>query len=88
MGRCLGLLAKNNITFVKQADEGISYRWQGVDIEHHSRLFDLYNPFLQGLVGKLEGQKGYRHTALSTYPSVIVTTPSPFWIYCCKACIS
>lgn len=57
MGRCLGLLAKNNITFTKQPDEGISYRWQGVDIEHHSRLFDLYNPFLQGFVGKLEGQK-------------------------------
>lgn len=74
----LDFLRKNNITFTKQADEGISYRWQGVDIEHHSRLFDLYNPFLQGFVGKLEGQKGYRHTALSTYPSVIVTTPSPF----------
>lgn len=31
----------------KNPDGSISYHWCGVEVEHHRRMFDLYNPFKQ-----------------------------------------
>lgn len=72
---CLRL---GNIETKKQADRGISYRWKGVDVEHHRQLLDLYNPFLQGFANRLERQKGYQFITLSAVSKVGVTVPSSF----------
>lgn len=45
----LSSLRRCHVKFVHQADKGIWFEWQGVDIEYHRRLFDLYNPFCRGL---------------------------------------
>src|SRR5690606_14803810 len=43
-----GLLARSVFGF------SLDYEWAGVHIEHHSRLFDLKNPFLKAYLKKLE----------------------------------
>lgn len=67
-----------NIRIKEQADGGIYYRWQETDVEHHRQLFDLYNPFLQGFVNRLESQKNYRLITLSAASKTAITVPSPF----------
>ena len=71
-------LGFRHISMKEQADKGVYYRWQGVDVEHHRRLFDLYNPFLQGFANGLEQKKGYSQFALTTDSEVRITVPSPF----------
>ena len=34
-------------------DRSLSYVWQGVEVEHHTRLFDLHNPFLRTKAARL-----------------------------------
>lgn len=74
----LSYLRRRHVKFAYQADKGIWFAWHGIDIEYHRRLFDLYNPFLQGLVNRLEANKGYRHVKLSDNSSVNMIVPSPF----------
>lgn len=54
----------------RQPDGSSSYRWQDVEVEHHTRLFDLYNPFLKGYLSTLVKESGF--TALRT-----LTVPAP-----------
>lgn len=35
-------------------DGSCCYRWQGVEVEHHPRLFDLQNPLRRGVLRELE----------------------------------
>lgn len=72
---CLRL---HRVRMKKQADKGIYYQWLGMDVEHHPRLLDLYNPFLQRFVGRLEKKNGYRHFVLPSAPDTRITVPSPF----------
>lgn len=72
------LLRRQNVRFKKQADHGIFYRWNGVDVEHHRQLLDLYNPFHQSFVNRLENRHGYQLIALSAEPQADITVPSPF----------
>lgn len=74
----LSSLRRRKIKYTPQADKGIWFRWNGVDIEYHRHLFDLYNPFLQSFVDKLERDKGFRYVTLSADSSVSITVPSPF----------
>lgn len=74
----LATLRFGRVSIKKQADKGVYYRWQGIDVEHHRRLFDLYNPFLQGFANNLEQEKGYNQFALTTDAEMRITVPSPF----------
>lgn len=51
-----------------QPDGSRSYTWQGVEIEHHTRLFDLYNPLLKGYLAALTGKHGFANQPLSSHP--------------------
>ncbi|MCS2370889.1 nucleotidyltransferase family protein [Phocaeicola vulgatus] len=33
----------------RRPDGSVCYSWQGVEVEHHTRLFDLHNPLAAGL---------------------------------------
>ncbi len=74
----LDCLRSRQVSVKRQADESVVYRWKGIDVEHHQRLFDLYNPFLQGVVNRLEEQKGYRHFILLPTSGGRITVPSSF----------
>lgn len=58
-----------------QADQSVVYTWKGVEVEHHLRLLDLYNPFLQRYTGRLEQEYGYAHMSLKA--GIDVAIPSP-----------
>lgn len=72
----LDCLHLQRIQVKRQADGGMAYRWQGVDVEHHRKLLDLYNPFLQGFVNRLEEKEGYRRF-LSDESNTHIIVPSP-----------
>ena len=74
----LRCIEQQGIRVRHMADRSISYYWQGIEVEHHLRLFDLYNPFLQTRAGDLERRLGYHSVALSPASEVLVTVPSPF----------
>ena len=46
-------------------------------VEHHSRLLDLYNPFLQGYLKELETQLGFSQVRLEKEDDKEVTVASP-----------
>lgn len=43
----------------KQPDGSNCYSWQGVEVEHHTRLFDLHNPLLKGYLSALVREHGF-----------------------------
>lgn len=73
----LAQLRQRGISVMKMADKSVSYRWQGVEVEHHRHLFDLHNPFLQGEAGSLEREHGFSSLTLETDPSVRISVPAP-----------
>lgn len=60
----------------RRPDGSVCYSWQGVEVEHHTRLFDLYNPLLRGYLSALVGKHGF-----SVLPpddgSAAVSVPAP-----------
>lgn len=66
------------INVKKMPDKSAFYRWKGMEVEHHSRLFDLHNPFLQSRAYRLELEKGYDSVSFLPDPGIKVTVPSPF----------
>lgn len=62
----------------KQPDGSYRYVWMGVETEHHTRLFDLHSPWLQGYLSSLIRKHGFRPRIASTDPSAApVLIPSP-----------
>ena len=71
-------LQLQHIRIKKQADHSISYRWQGVEVEHHRRLLDLHNPYLQEFAKELETRKSYYPIPLFPESETSITVLSPF----------
>ncbi|WP_308763393.1 nucleotidyltransferase family protein [uncultured Bacteroides sp.] len=61
----------------KMPDQSVAYTWKGVQIEHHTRLLDLHNPFLRYYAGQLVSQYGYSHMAIGKEKELEITVPSP-----------
>ena len=60
---------------IRHSPDGSSvYRWQGVEVEHHTRLFDLHSPFLQSRLHRLAEQTDA--VILSEESHVAVEAPS------------
>lgn len=49
----------------RQPDGSDHYCWQGIEVEHHTRLFDLYNPLLRGYLSTLIREHGVMEMALT-----------------------
>ena len=58
-----------------QPDDSVSYIWNSIEVEHHPRMLDLYNPFLHEDLNSLETLFGYHDVWLS--PGCEITIPSP-----------
>lgn len=56
----------------RQSDSSTEYRWRGVDVEHHTRLFDIYNPMLRGYLAALVERHGFTESHGLTVPSPTV----------------
>ena len=68
--KAAGLMRKLGCDIDRQPDGSNSYCWQDVEIEHHTRLFDLYNPLLKGYLSAFIKENGF--TAGQTF-----AVPSP-----------
>lgn len=73
----LSLVQSQGIRVSRQADKSIYYTYKGVTVEHHTRLFDLYNPFLQRYAVSLERKNGFRCMTLPGQPETHIAVPSP-----------
>lgn len=70
-------IKQQGIRVNKGADGSVHYEWKGVTVEHHRRLFDLYNPFIQGYLSKLERQHGFEIMEVPPGSNVKLTVASP-----------
>ena len=59
----------------RQPDGSVCYSWQGVEAEHHTRLFDLHNPLLRGYLSSLVGRHGF--TDIRTEDGATLPVPAP-----------
>lgn len=66
---------KLDIRMVRKADGSLFYSWQGIPVEHHIRLIDLYHP--PHNTKKTDLIWEFRRMALSTASDLEVTVPAP-----------
>lgn len=71
-------IRNHNIRVEAMPDDSFTYTWQGVEVEHHSRLLDLHNPFLQGYARRLERAYGYDAVELPSRQGQQIAVASPF----------
>lgn len=71
------LMRKRGCSVERHADGSNCYSWQGVDIEHHSHLFDICNPFLKGFLSDLVQKHGFTTYIPDGDYSENITVPSP-----------
>lgn len=71
--KAIGLMRKQGCTPEHKPDGSNTYHWQGVEIEHHTRLFDLHNPLLTSYLSTL--MRTYGTTGMPMQPTVSVPSP-------------
>lgn len=76
--RAVELLGAQGVKVEKMPDGSCHYTWQGVVVEHHPRLLDIYNPFARKLLGELEREHGFSTVKLAACGGLEVRIPSPF----------
>lgn len=73
-----GWMHRQGAVVRRMPDGSLFYRWRGVEIEHHVRLFDLHNPFLRRDAVRLTREKGCVEMALPEPSGTTVSVPAPF----------
>lgn len=76
--RAAAWMQRQGAALRRMPDGSLFYRWQGFEVEHHVRLFDLYNPFLQRDAARLIHDKGCVSMTLSERSGTSITVPAPF----------
>ena len=61
----------------QEADGSRCYVWKGIEVEHHPRLLDIANPFVQPYLKKLEVSQGYRTACIASGHDFEIRVPSP-----------
>lgn len=75
------LVAECGCRVTRASDGSDCYVWNGMPVEHHRRLLDLYSPFRKGLAGCLEAEYGFEDKVVggpdAACPAVMVRVPAP-----------
>ena len=74
--QAVSTICNMGIALKKRPDGSIFFQWKGVDIEIHTRLTDLYNPFVQSYLKKLETKEN-RMTGYWLDRNQHIQLPSP-----------
>ncbi|MCM1312346.1 MAG: nucleotidyltransferase family protein [Bacteroides sp.] len=72
------IVGESGSTVKRASDHACHYRWNGISVEHHLTLFDMYNPFMQGFLSNLIERKGFTAVEIPTedgFVSVSVASP-------------
>lgn len=75
--RAAHLMESHACTMEQRPDGSRCYSWQGVEVEHHSHLFDLHTPWLHGYLSSLIRQHGFTNQSLSHQPADTASVPAP-----------
>lgn len=73
--KALSLVRQYGLREKVHADQSVVYTWKGVEVEHHTCLLDLHNPFLQRYAKELELQYGYDCMRLEGGQDVRIPSP-------------
>lgn len=57
--RAENIMQKAGCRIERLPDGSCCYLWQGFEVEHHTRLFDIYNPFVKSYLSALTRKHGY-----------------------------
>ena len=76
-GRAVQIIEAHGIPLQRMPDGSVSYIYDGIEVEHHTRLIDLHNPAMRKPLARLEAQYGYRTAELPGIPGEAITLPSP-----------
>lgn len=71
------LMRRAGVEVLRHADGSYSYRWDGVEVEHHTRLLDLCNPKLDAYLDELEEVFSYHSVLLASEEGAFIRIPSP-----------
>lgn len=71
------LVRQRGVSVKKMPGRSLFYVWEGTVVEHHLRLFDLHNPFLQRVLRTLEAEKGFDRLCILPPSGLQVCVPSP-----------
>lgn len=71
------LVRRTGCLMEKQPDGSSCYSWQGVEVEHHTRLFDIYDPCLKGYLSSLTRKYGFTELPSGNGRSAAILVPSP-----------
>jgi predicted transcriptional regulator len=69
------ILKEDGVEIHTQADGSYEYFWEGIQVEHHSMLIDLQNPFAYPSLRKLEEMKGFEEAYINK--DFLVKVPEP-----------
>lgn len=58
--KALSSLSERGIKYQPMADGAILFMWEGIEVEIHGRLLDIYNPFCKKAIRKLIERYGFR----------------------------
>lgn len=72
--RARTLLADREIRWNVKPDGSLCYQWDGVEVEHHRKLFDLCSPFTKRRMKEAEKEYGFRAVEICG-ASVTVSSP-------------
>lgn len=75
--RAVSLVRQSGHAVRSEADGSIHYLWNGTNVEHHSRLLDVNNPFKRKCAKKAELACGFRSMPLPAAYDTELTVPSP-----------
>ena len=76
--RCADDLARaKGLRPQKMPDGSTTYRWEGIEVEHHPALFDLHTPSLKKYLCALERRYGFVAQPAGTPGGLDIVVPSP-----------
>lgn len=75
--KALRLIQKYRIAVRQAADESFNYSWNGVRVEHHTRLFDLCRPSSRRWLKTMELKYGYVKEKVGRDDGGTIDVPSP-----------
>ncbi len=76
--RAAEYMRRQGAVIQRMSDGALFYRWKGFEVEHHVRLLDLHNPFLQRDAIRLIHEKGCVEVALPERSGASIAVPAPF----------
>lgn len=58
-GKALSALSEKGMEYQQMADGAILFKWEGIEVEIHGRLLDIYNPFCKKDIRRLIKRHGF-----------------------------